>query len=190
MQSVINTGIQTSRTYKSYSRIFFSICLGFLILLSNNCLAQNNDKTKDKLITTIFLVRHAEKENDGSRDPELNKKGEERADKLCEMLIKSEITAIYSTNYKRTKNTAAPLAKKTDIEIQIYKPNDKSVIKDIIDKNKGSNILIVGHSNTIPKLVNQLINKEKYVDLTDDEYNKLFVVSLTENGSKCFVQQF
>ena len=43
--------------------------------------------------------------------------------------------------------------------------------------NKGKAILIVGHSNTSPKLVNLLTGKDKYKELDESVYNTYWIVT-------------
>jgi len=142
--------------------------------------------TRDE-ITTVFLVRHAEKIKSTTDDPVLHPDGVERSKKLCELLSEAGISRIYSTDYIRTKETVRPLAELLNQEIIIYSPGKNQIVSDIINKDKGLNILISGHSNTIPGLVNKLIKEEKYKQINDDVHNKIFIVSLSKKSSKCSV---
>lgn len=174
--------------------------LFLLIILSHTpfsyCQQQAANKPVDSgaiennYITTVFLVRHAEKLKSESKDPGLHPDGIIRAAKLCKMLLKTGINKIYSTDYIRTRETVKPLADSLNIDIQLYKPGDTKIIREIMSDSTGSKILIAGHSNTIPQLVNQITGEKKYKDLKNDEYNKLFIVSLTENSSKCIILQY
>src|SRR5687767_7650121 len=74
----------------------------------------------DKKITTFILVRHAEKADDGTDDPDLKPEGYERASKIVSMFKNTSIDAIYSTRYKRAKNTVTPLAREKGMEIMLY----------------------------------------------------------------------
>ncbi len=60
--------------------------------------------------TSIFIVRHAEKA-DATKDTDLSEAGRSRADILAKTLRDAGITAIYTSEFKRTQETAAPLAK-------------------------------------------------------------------------------
>ena len=140
------------------------------------------EKATAKPLTTFILVRHAEKQKEGGRNPNLNKAGQARAMKLKEMLQSVEITHIFSTNYKRTQQTVLPLAKQLNLHIQTYEPMDVDIFKNIQKKQAGSVVLIVGHSNTIPRLVNGLIEKEQYEDFEEMEYDNLFVLTLGGKG--------
>ncbi len=131
--------------------------------------------------TTIFLVRHAEKA-DQSRDPDLNLAGKARAHRLLELLGEADIRAVYSTDYKRTQQTVAPIADKRGLNIISYRPFDEGMIEDLCTKHEGQNIVVAGHSNTIPDLVNKLIGEQKYEQLDDSDYSNIFVVTLFENN--------
>ncbi|WP_258098376.1 phosphoglycerate mutase family protein [Marinoscillum pacificum] len=132
--------------------------------------------------TTFILVRHAEKVEDGSKDPALTKEGIQRSMKLKELLVSQEINAVYSTPYARTRATVAPTAKANDMEVTEYKPMEKGFLKETLDKHLGETVLIAGHSNTIPDLVNELIGDKKYSQLDENDYNYLFIVTVTEIG--------
>ncbi len=133
-------------------------------------------------ITTIILIRHAEKVDD-SRDPDLSDQGLKRADALSSLLKNAEIDAIYSTDYKRTRTTVGPLALVTGHEVQTYDPRDADFIQKIYNNNIGKTVVVSGHSNTTPYAVNKLIGENKYENLEHDEFGTIFIVSLAENTS-------
>ncbi len=153
------------------------IFLSFIALFSLQLQAQQTSK-----ITTFVLVRHAEKVLDGSKDPALTAQGEKRAERLGQMFSSAEIGAIYSTPYERTQATVHPLAAHAEREVQSYEPKDLSFLKAALKENKGKTIVVSGHSNTIPYLVNELIGEDKFKDLDDGEYDKIFIVSVTKVG--------
>ena len=142
--------------------------------------------------TTYFVVRHAEKaENTMTSDVPLSEAGKQRAEALKEALKKKGVGTIYSTNYVRTKSTAQPLADAIGITIQTYDPRDSTFISRIVkigNRDKEGNILVVGHSNTVDDIVNQLVG-EKVVDgdLPDTQYGDLFVVK--QKGKKFNLQR-
>lgn len=134
--------------------------------------------------TTYFVVRHAEKEtaNTMTTDVPLSEEGKQRALSLKEVLQNERITQIYSTNYIRTKSTAQPLADALGLKMQIYTPGDSTFITSLRKMNNAT-VLIVGHSNTVDDLVNNIAG-EKLVagDLADTQYGNLFI--LKKKGSK------
>lgn len=132
--------------------------------------------------TTFILLRHAEKVQDGSKDPLLNEAGRARSLRLKEMLTDQEVMAIYSTPYQRTRQTVVPLAVEKSLEIQEYEPFSKGFLIGLLEEHSGATVVISGHSNTIPALVNELLGEEKYPQLSDDDYSNLFIVSLNKLG--------
>jgi phosphohistidine phosphatase SixA len=100
-------------------------------------------------LTTFILVRHAEKA-DGSDDPELSEAGKARAQRLAEVLSKTSIQAIYSTSYKRTRDTVSPLAKAKGLEVIAYEAKKADPIEKILKDHVGGTVVISGHSNTTP----------------------------------------
>ncbi len=131
--------------------------------------------------TIFILTRHAEKADDGTRDPGLSSEGQERAEKLAIVLDDIEVTSIYSTDYKRTRNTVTPISNEKDLEIQFYDPRDPDFINSLLEKEKGGIVLISGHSNTIPTMINQLA-KTNYPNFSEKEYdNLIFVIIKPEN---------
>lgn len=153
------------------------LLLFFLIALLDapGCAQQTAESVE---VTTVILVRHAEKVKSEDKNPELSEKGKERALQLAELLQNSNIDVIYSTDYIRTKTTVEPLAGKIEKEIQIYNPRDENFIKKLLSDNPGKTILVSGHSNTTPMLVNQLLGKDKYQQLDESEYSKIFFVTV------------
>ena len=143
--------------------------------------------------TTIILLRHAEKDtsNVGSvmmtANPPLSKAGELRAERLVSVLSSYKPDIIYSTNYLRTKATVSPIAKKFDKEIQIYDPKKLQSFADSLIKVEGKIIVVVGHSNTTPALVNLLIRENKYPALDDSVYDQYWIVTIT--NKKTTVEQ-
>lgn len=137
---------------------------------------------KENGITKIILLRHAEKGNDGSADPELTFKGEERAKKLAFVLEDFKIDKIFSTHFIRTEKTVTVLAVKKELEIATYDAKDQDFANFLLEKQKGKTIVVVGHSNTIPALVNKLIGKDMYKDLSESEYGKFWVLTFS-NGT-------
>jgi len=131
----------------------------------------------------IFVVRHAERAatddpNAGTRmmadDPPLAPAGKARAARLATMLAPAGIQEIYTTEFQRTRQTAAPLADKLKIKPVMAPAKDPAPLITQLRKGKG-NVLVVGHSNTIPDLLRKLGVKED-VRIGDDQYDDVFLV--------------
>ena len=133
--------------------------------------------------SNIYLIRHAEKvrTDKSDRDPDLNRNGFLRAINWKNYFSDKNISRIYSTNYKRTIKTVKPLAENNSLEIILYSSDD--IIYDAFLKSSiGENTLVVGHSNTIPGFVNNLIDEEYYDQIDDLNNSNLYIVSLCDSG--------
>lgn len=151
--------------------LFFFFCALF-------CSAQETINSNNK-ITKIILLRHAEKEKDGSKDPKLSELGLQRAEKLSLMLSDFSIDKLFATNYIRTKETLSVISKKNNLAIINYDAKDANFAKNLVKNELGKTVIIVGHSNTIPKLANVLIKKDTYTDLLENEYGKLWILTFS-----------
>lgn len=134
-------------------------------------------------LTTFILVRHAEKGKDDPRNPSLSVLGKERAAHLNDMLSRMEISAIYSTPFKRTQETVAAIGQSKSLDVMDYDYQNANLLNELLEKHAGGTILISGHSNTTPVLVNQLLGEEKFGWLKEDEYDKIFIVTVSKIGN-------
>lgn len=139
--------------------------------------------------STVFVVRHAERADDGSSgggmmaaDPDLSDAGRARAASLALMLRSANVTAIIATPYKRTQQTAAPLARALGITITTVGARDTARLPVLV-REAGGNVLVVGHSNTVPATLEEL-GVTAPVTLEDNEYDNLFVVTMTGAGPR------
>jgi len=131
---------------------------------------------QETVITKIILVRHAEKAEDGTKNPPLSENGRQRAQKLVDFLAFEKIDAIYATPYLRTRQTVEPLSKDKNVDIVEYLPGKSEETTRELLKNVGKTTVVVGHSNTIPLLVNTLIGEEKYIQLPEEEFGKIWIL--------------
>jgi broad specificity phosphatase PhoE len=132
---------------------------------------------------TIVLVRHAERADAGmsgggtmAADPELSDAGRARADSLARILKDAGVVAIYTTEFKRTQQTAAPLAKALGIQSTTVPANNPGTLLEALQTARGT-VLVVGHSNTVPDILRGLgVTPEVKID--DKEFDNLFVVTM------------
>lgn len=150
------------------------------LFLCSSC-AEHAEKKED--VSTYYLIRHAEKDRTDktNKNPNLNDAGLVRAQNWGVHFKDIKFDAIYSTEYNRTKQTALPTAEAKNLDIQFYNPSDIN-IEAFIEKTKGQTVLVVGHSNTTPKFVNDLLNQEKYEDISDDNNANLYIVTISKSG--------
>jgi broad specificity phosphatase PhoE len=133
--------------------------------------------------TTMIFVRHAEKALDGTEDPGLSVEGQRRANELSRQLVDADVVAgidaIYSTPFRRTVETAQPVADALGLEISRYDPSDnEAVLETILKRHKGKIILVVGHSNTLPTLIADLGASKKVPPIAEYEYDNIYVISI------------
>ena len=123
-----------------------------------------------------FLIRHAEKQSDGSRNPPLTKVGIQRAINLATLLENKSIVTVFSSNYKRTLETAEPLSKLLGIKTTIYDPGKLREFAKQLKTTQG-NVLVVGHSNTTPELVD-LLGGSSGKAIEESEYGRLYQLNI------------
>ena len=147
----------------------------------------------DFRVTTVFLVRHAERATSPPEDPPLQEAGITRSQELAHILGKAGIKAIYTSQFLRTKQTAEPLAKHLGIAsivlpIKMSSSNPRAVSQESINElaeriyqKAGENALIVGHSNTVPEVIRAL-GGDVIPTIGETEFDDLFVVTVYEKG--------
>lgn len=140
----------------------------------------------------VFLVRHAERAASdasmtaSSNDPPLSAAGHERAARLAVMLRSANIRNIFSTELLRTRQTAAPTAQAGRLETMAIGARDVAGLLAQVRQAKG-NVLVVGHSNTVPDVLKALGLKET-VTIPDAEYDNLFIVVRPEGGEPTLIR--
>jgi broad specificity phosphatase PhoE len=128
----------------------------------------------------VVIVRHAEKATGGGSDPDLSSAGRTRADALAPILRDSGITGIFTSEFKRTQETATPTATSVHVTPTVVAAKDTAALVAKLHQLKG-NALVVGHGDTIPNLVKALgINVP--VNIPDADYSELFIVTLGDKS--------
>ncbi|MBL7817598.1 MAG: histidine phosphatase family protein [Saprospiraceae bacterium] len=129
----------------------------------------------------FFIVRHAEKDTTGGSNADLNATGRGRALALRKMLKKVKLNGIYSTDRPRTKHTAEPVAKQQHHIVELYdaKKQQELLAKLVAQKGK---FLVVGHSNTVPQLVNILRGNDEEKEFSESDYSRFYIVSVKKLG--------
>lgn len=145
-------------------------------------------------VTTVYLVRHAEKAAQPPGDPPLLESGVKRSLDLARILSQAGIKAIYTSQYLRTRQTAEPLSKQSGVPVTVVpvsmspmNPRELShesiqELVEAIDRHAGDNALIVGHSNTLPEIIRALGGDAVPV-IDDADYDNLYIVTIIERGT-------
>jgi len=175
---------------KRRSAILFTL----LILFCQTALAQDEFKP-----TTVFLVRHAEKEDEPKQDPPLKKEGVARSQELARILSVAGIKAIYTSQFIRTKQTAEPLTAKIGVSATVLtiKPNPSNLrliaeesTAELVNKilqRPGESALVIGHSNWIPDVIKTL-GGDVVPTIDEKKFDDLFIVTVYGRGKAKVVQ--
>jgi broad specificity phosphatase PhoE len=133
--------------------------------------------------TTIIFVRHAEKELNSGDDPGLSDAGRRRVTELTRQLVDADVVqgidAIYTTPFRRARETARPLAEALNLQMNTYDAADRETVLETILKNhKGKIILVVCHSDTLPELIANLGASKNVPAIDESEYDNIYIVSI------------
>jgi 2,3-bisphosphoglycerate-dependent phosphoglycerate mutase len=156
----------------------------YILILLLSSAAFSGFTQQQQPITTVILVRHAEKENDGTKDPDLSVAGIERANRLASLFKKTRVDAVYSTPYKRTQHTVKALAEAKGLAILMYDPLQLEAVENILLKHRGGTIVLCGHSNTIPQIANLFVGKEEFKNFDESDYSNILILSVVEKGKQ------
>lgn len=163
----------------SPTRLFWLLVFAVLVFA---CATEEGRATAEDAAagtTVIYLTRHAEKA--AGDDPELLPAGTRRAEALARRLGR-RLDAVYATDFRRTQATARPSAAAAGVRILSYSATGTQAFADhLLNDHAGQTVLVVGHSNTIPDLVNALVGERRFGDIDDKDYDKLYEVR-SRNG--------
>lgn len=138
--------------------------------------------------TVVFLVRHAERAEDGTSDPPISDEGAERARLLAEMLADAKLTHIHTTDLNRTRSTGEPTASAAGLDMAVYDPRDLAGFAEELRSMPGR-YLILGHSNTTPDMVAAL-GGDPGTPIDEIEYDRLYVVTVSGEGVSTLLLRF
>lgn len=167
--------------------VSFFIGLVFLAFAGGEVSAQKRE-------ITIILLRHAEKDlsdPENQSDPNLSAEGRARAQRLVKAIGEYKPLQIYTSEYKRTQQTAAPLAEKRKLDIKSYDTRKlKELAAEIGSAKKSRRIVVVGHNNTTPALANMLLKTNQFKSLGENEYDKIWVIWLKDGKAKVMILKY
>ncbi len=168
---------------KNYKKIFVFFLLSAAFAVS--ALAQDAP-------TVVIVVRHGEKQTSdpANTDPPLSEAGAKRAQSLIQTAEEAGVSVIYTTQFKRARETAQPLADKLKIPVVPMEVNggnlnsySSAVAKEILAKHAGKTVLVIGHTNTVPQMVEALGGKMPPAIDDAAEFDRLFVVIVPKKGA-------
>ena len=133
----------------------------------------------------VILTRHAEREPAGT-DPSLSAAGRRRAKLLADMLADAGIGAIFTSEFKRTKETAAPIAQRLSVAPV---PIDDEMAKAAQQiRSAGDRVLVVGHSDTVPALIAELGGPP--VTIPDTAFDRFFVLHVHATSAELLSMKY
>ncbi|MGJ8606250.1 MAG: SixA phosphatase family protein, partial [Marivita sp.] len=152
-------------------RIWQGIALLLALALSACMTPQAQDSSAVDGADAVYVIRHLQKA--AGDDPVLTSEGAANAQILAAMLENKGITAIYSTDTRRTMQTAEPLAERIGLTINAYDHRQPEALAALVAANEGA-VLVVGHSNTVGDLITHFGGTTAPV-LTEQDYGTLFM---------------
>jgi 2,3-bisphosphoglycerate-dependent phosphoglycerate mutase len=157
-------------------KIFLLLILSFYFIVNQ---AQEVPVSSTEDITTYYFIRHAEIDQNNPKDknPKLSDIGHQRAENWAEILKEVPFNIIYSTDYYRTKETAKPIAKLKNLPITLYDLNYFN-LGAFKKSTNGKSVLVVGHSNSTPNMVNEFIETKKYTQIKENNYSNIYIITL------------
>lgn len=138
--------------------------------------------TFSRPVTTVILVRHAEKNLEPKDDPDLSPDGFARAQEIARLAGSAGINSIFATQYKRTQQTVKPLSDRIGVPVTLLQSNETDeLVQRIQTSLRGQTVFVAGHNNTVPAIVSAL-SGEKYSTIPESEFDNLFIVTIYRFG--------
>ena len=159
---------------KNIKHLLFPLIFFALVLNSSPLYGQE--------VTTYYLIRHAEKDlsDKSNRNPHLTVAGHARAEAWGTIFKHLNFDLIYSSPYHRTEETAQPIADAQQRSIMSYDPRD--LYNEAFQRaTQGKRVLVVGHSNTTPKLANAILGEAIYPPIDESIHGNLYIINIV-NG--------
>jgi broad specificity phosphatase PhoE len=153
---------------------------GLAVFATSSLIAQHDNQAM-----TVIIVRHAEKAAAPADDPPLTAAGEERARDLLAAVRDAGISAVITTQYARTKATAQPTVAALSLPTEVVAAGSAAThpqdVASAVRKHAGHTVLVVGHSNTVPAII-EALGAKRPPAICDPEYDNLYIVTIAADG--------
>ena len=128
----------------------------------------------------VILVRHAERAGEMPDDPSLTAAGKQRAEELARVVAAwkapgGKLLGLFASEKKRTQETLAPLAA-GGLKVTVVPAADTVALVKKILAIKGGIVVVAGHSNTVPGVI-QALGGPAGITIDDNEFDRLFVLT-------------
>ena len=127
----------------------------------------------------VILIRHAEPVATGT-DPGLSTPGKKRALALAKLLTDAGITSIFTSDLRRTKDTAAPLGTQLAIAPVVIADAPAAAAAQI--NAAGDRVLVIGHTNTVPEII-EALGGPPDLEIQHTEFDRLFALQVPAAGA-------
>lgn len=156
-------------------------CFALLLMLLAGCASVA--AVEPATTTTFVVVRHAEKADDGTRDPPLNAAGQMRAQALAQRLARSGLVAVYATPFRRAQQTAQAVASSAGLPVTTYAADvaPSEFTATLRARHRHGTVLVVGHSNTVPEIVANLCSC-RIAALDEQSYDGIYTIRIAADG--------
>ena len=141
----------------------------FLLVAVAACATASAD---EPVRPNYYVMRHLQKAT--GDDPGLTEEGHRNAARLADILADDPPSAIYVSSTRRARETAAPLASRLGLAPKTYDPRDTPALIAAVAAEPGT-VLIVGHSNTVPEIVERL-GGTRPADLAETDFGDVWRV--------------
>ena len=170
-----------------------TVLLLFAVLISVLMLFQPALAQEEFKPITVFLVRHAEKEDEPRQDPPLKKEGVLRSQELARVLGDAGVKTIVTSQFVRTKQTAEPLASKTSVAVtsitlkpsptnpRLIAEESTAVVVNKILERSGESVLVIGHSNSVPDVI-KMLGGDVVPTIDEKKFDDFFIVTVYAKG--------
>jgi phosphohistidine phosphatase SixA len=145
---------------------FIRLALASILLASASCVTTPSKPTGPN----YYVMRHLQKAQ--GQDPGLSAEGGRNAQLLADMLAADPPAAIYVSATRRARETAAPLAARLGLAPKEYDPSDTPTLLQEVLRETGT-VLVVGHSNTVPDIVEGL-GGARPPDIGEDQFGDIW----------------
>jgi broad specificity phosphatase PhoE len=137
--------------------------------------------------TTVIFARYADLMSGDDANPGLSAAGQRRANELARVLadvdVVAGVDAIFATQYRKSQETADPLAQQLKLPVQVVEASNIRGLADmILQEYKGQIVLVITDAEALPQLIRRFHGSKKLPPMAEDEHDNLYIVSIPWYG--------
>ena len=133
--------------------------------------------------TTMIFVRHTDTGAVPGDDPPLSRLGQQRAELLADVIqdidVVAGVDAIYASGHRRTQETAAAVAGRLELDVEIRDPYEvEPFMAQALRRHKGEIVLVVTLGEVLAPLVEELHGSKNIPPFGPDDYDDIYIVTI------------